>query len=159
MLKTSGTKDPTREKHIDLLVKHLNHYRDLHYGTRKPETSLQQHFVDLLEGRKKKAITIHERAYLAYLADLSLRNSVTRRVSFKAANPPSNTAQEMPSPKSGSVENGPSSLYIESLKGPSLTAKRETPDYARFVEELWGTRKAWKRDSGANRSNAIKHKR
>lgn len=75
--------DPDIERLERLLVRHLQFYEDLRTRRRRPKTSAQREFIDVVRGVSDPQ-TDHEKAYLHYLAREG--RPVTKRGSGLPAN-------------------------------------------------------------------------
>jgi uncharacterized protein YifE (UPF0438 family) len=168
------------EQDLELLCKHIGFLQSLHSGQRAPETDAQRHFCAVCNGEEAPA-TPYEAAFLRWLVAqpsmlemkrrlASLREARIKNVRVKRAAPrrvgraPESILREVEqrylAPQGGPDDQAKDPVRSEKerqaraaerlAKEPQSSKKNYTP---RYIEETWGTRDAWRRDSWRNKYN------
>jgi uncharacterized protein YifE (UPF0438 family) len=145
---------PLPPNYIALINQYLPIYEALHYGRRKPKTTFQVHFVDVANGRTRKCLTDHERAYLSYLEYMRASQDTKR----DKRRPKTVSRRQKPKKISRSAEVDEMRKKLGGSNPKSAAAKKEPKPWVRFEKEPFGTRDDWKKDSGRNWSDSRRNR-
>ena len=118
---------PQKEK--ELIERHFNFYEKLRLGIYKPHTEAQQHFLDVLSG-KRRATSLHEHAYTNYRQQIiaAAKRKNSREERRRAVNKPYD------------VHSVVDKLRQSRHKIPG----RSSGNGKRYIDEPLGTRDGWK---------------